>query len=85
MNHMPWDDGTITDAFCGLVTVKTTKTQCGVRVSIARANHKLPTTCEECLSEMRRREKGHKAIELFMRVLESDGLDAANALFAERA
>lgn len=52
MNHMPFDEGAVTDTFqavLGIPTLnKTTKAMCGKRVPVARADHKADTTCPDC-------------------------------------
>lgn len=52
VNHMPFDEGAINDAFITVLgiptTNKTTKTMCGKRVKIEDANHKADISCGAC-------------------------------------
>jgi hypothetical protein len=58
VNHMPFDNGAIADAFMDIlnwkVEQKTIKTRCSKRVVMAHANHKAPIDCPICLADMQR-------------------------------
>lgn len=58
MNHMPWDNGSILDALEDVFGFrnpqKTTKTRCGIRVSMSKADHRAAITCPGCEADIRR-------------------------------
>lgn len=51
-NHMPFDEGAVCEAFKSVLggppLTKTTKTMCGRRVQVSRADYTSTTTCPEC-------------------------------------
>lgn len=62
MNHMPWDNGSIGDAIEDVFGFrnpqKTTKTRCGIRVAISKADHRTATTCPGCLANIEDERRG---------------------------
>lgn len=66
VNHYPWDNGAIDQAFIqvlGIPTLnKTIKTKCGKRVAKHATNVNQAVTCEECRSALRDEATGHIAM-----------------------
>lgn len=66
MNHMPWDEGAIADAFTDVFGAshiaingqKTIKTMCGKRVPVGIADHNGTTTCPDCAARIAEKQRG---------------------------
>ncbi len=84
LKHASWDGGAVSENPFFLATIgpqKTIKTRCNKRVSMRVIdNHDI--TCTACLDDINRQEKAYEQIEQYSHVLETQGLEAANALAA---
>ncbi len=81
--HASWDGGAISEhpIFQALAPQKTVKTQCGKRVSMSAVdNHDI--SCCTCLDEINREARALEQIRYYTHILETRGLDAANAIAA---
>jgi len=84
IHHASWDGGAISEHPLFLATLgpqKTIKTRCSKRVSMRHIDN-TDITCAECLDDINRQARGQERLAQYHHVLETRGLDAANALAA---